>query len=68
MIIIKIKSHDVLYEFGGGLDFYFEYFKFSIQIKSSIGIFNVLNNETSTYSNVLNKLKTRGINICFLFE
>ena len=66
--IIKINNHDILYEFGGGIDFYFEYFKFSIQIKSSIGIINVLNNEDSNYSNILNKLKTRGINICFLFE
>ena len=66
--IIKINNHDFLYEFGGGIDFYFEYFKFSIQIKSSIGIINVLNNEDTNYSNILNKLKTRGINICFLFE
>ena len=66
--IIKINNHDLLYEFGGGIDFYFEYFKFSIQIKSSIGLVNVLNQEDSNYSNILNKLKTRGINICFLFE
>lgn len=66
--IIKINSHDILYEFGGGIDFYFEYFKFSIQVKSSIGILNVLSEENLIYSDVLNKLKTRGINICFLFE
>ena len=61
-------TDDILYEFGGGIDFYFEYFKFSIQIKSSIGILNVLNSESSIYSELLTKLKTKGLSLSFFFE
>lgn len=66
--IIKIKKHDFSYEFGAGMDFFLQYFKFGIEGKVSIGIPNVLLDDGSRFSSPIESLNTRGFLISFTFE
>ena len=42
-IYMDLKLNDLCYELGAGFDFYFPYFKLSIELRGSWGMFNVLN-------------------------
>ena len=55
-------------ELGFGLDFYLEYFKFSPQIKISYGLLNLLTNDSTIYTESINKLTTNGWMLSFTFE
>jgi hypothetical protein len=66
--ILKIKSHDVSYEVGFGLDFYTQYFKFSPEIKMSAGMNNLLVRDASIYSNAINRLSSKVFLLSFNFE
>ena len=55
-------------EVGFGIDFYLEYFKFSPQIKISQGVLQVLNKDTSVYTNSIDQLTTNGWILSFTFE
>ncbi len=39
--IMKMKQHDFAYQFGGGFDFFMEYFKLGLELKLSNGFRNV---------------------------
>ncbi|MDX5324882.1 MAG: PorT family protein [Bacteroidota bacterium] len=66
--LFKLKSHDLTYGFGVGLDFYFEYFKFSPQIKASFGLSNLLVEDGTAVVSGLEGVYTRAIFINFTFE
>jgi hypothetical protein len=66
---IKIKRHDLCYEYGVGLQFFFPLFIFSPEIKFSNGILNVHQPDRNLiYSNMINKLQIRTITLSFHFE
>ncbi len=66
---IKIRKHDLSYEFALGLQFFFPLFIFSPEIKFSAGTFNVHEpNEDLIYSRQLEKLRNRSITISVFFE
>src|SRR6056297_3985911 len=46
-IYIKLKPLDFYYEIGFGFDFYLAYFKFSTEIKYSVGTLNVVSSDAS---------------------
>ena len=48
-IYMDLKLLDPCYELGGGFDFYFPYFKLSIEMRGSWGMFNVLNKRTTPH-------------------
>ena len=66
--LLRIIKSDLSYEFGVGFDFYFDYFKFSPQIKTSFGINNVLVNDGTIYTAGIDQLQTRAVLISFCFE
>ena len=66
--IVKLKKNDLMGEIGFGLDFYLEYFKFSPQIKISYGLLNLLTNDSTIYTESINKLTTNGWMLSFTFE
>lgn len=66
--IFKLKSSDFMYEMGVGMDFYFEFFKFSPQIKASFGTTNLLVQDGTLPVSGLEAIKTRSILINFTFE
>jgi hypothetical protein len=66
--VIKLAKHDYGYEVGIGFDFYFDYFKFSPEIKMYNGIPNLLLHENTQYVNPIEKLSSKTFIISFLFE
>jgi len=71
-VYLRIKKPDLYYEFGGGLDFYLPYFKFSIELKMSNGISDILVREVSPkhpeYVNAIEKMKSQIWVLSFHFE
>lgn len=71
-IYIKLKPLDFYYEIGFGFDFYLAYFKFSTEIKYSVGTLNVVSSDASEdfpqYANAIEKLNSRMFMISFHFE
>jgi hypothetical protein len=70
---ILIKPLDVYVECGFGIDYYLPYFKFSTEIKFSIGLLNVLNkNKTSgtnpQYQDALTRLNSDILMFSLHFE
>jgi hypothetical protein len=60
-IYMDMKLNDLCYEFGGGFDFYLPYFKLSIELRGSWGMFNVLKERTTPrpeYQNAVQKLRS----------
>lgn len=67
--IVKINNIDASVEYGVGLEFYFPLFIFSPEIKFSSGIPNLhVPTEGLNFSNVLGKLRSRGVFLTLQFE
>ena len=66
--IIKIIDHDYSIDIGGGFDFFLEYFKLSLEFKSSLGIPNLLIQDDTIYSRNVSSLKSRAFIFSITFE
>lgn len=71
-IFIKLKPFDIYGELGFGIDFYLPYFKFSAEVKYSVGTFNNVSQdaaeEAPQYANSIDKLNSRMFMISLHFE
>ena len=71
-IYVKLKPFDVYYELGFGIDFYLQYFKFSTEIKYSVGTFNNASADKAEdfpqYANSIDALNSRMFLVSFHFE
>ncbi|MCB2196824.1 MAG: PorT family protein [Bacteroidetes bacterium] len=71
-IYIKLNPFDIYYELGFGIDFYLAYFKFSTEIKYSVGLLNVVSSdaydEYPQYANSIDGTKSRMFMISLHFE
>jgi len=70
-IYMDLKLNDICYEVGGGFDFYFPYFKLSIELRGSWGMFNVLKRRMTPHSefqNAIEKLRSSVYMISFYIE
>lgn len=65
---VKLQNFDLSYEWGFGWDLYYQYFKFSPEIKFSYGTKNILKKEGHLYSRPLDQLFSRVICMTFYFE
>jgi hypothetical protein len=71
---LLLRSLDLYGEAGAGLDFYMTYFRLSLELKASIGLFNVLNPAGTgepgdeVYTQALDGLKSRIFVLTFYFE
>jgi len=66
--IFKLQRHTGDYEVAFGTDFYFEYFKFSPQIRASWGLTNLLVQDGTTQVSALDGIRNRAVLINFTFE
>lgn len=66
--LFRIKRFDFAYEFGFGIDIYFDFFKFSPQIKASTGMRNMVVPDDTIYTEGVVDLTTRCVLISFQFE
>ena len=70
-IYMDLKLNDFCYELGGGFDFYFPYFKLSIELRGSWGMFDVIKRRVTPhpeYQNAVNKLRSSVYMISFYIE
>lgn len=67
-IVLKLYPNDFQAQVGVGVDFYLTYFKFSTELKMSFGINNLLVKEENLYSHSIHSLKSKILQISFLFE
>lgn len=68
-MVIQNKKNFASYEAGLGLDFYFEYFKMSPEIKYSASFNDILKPEANNpYSQSLDKLMLRHVTFSLFFE
>ena len=66
--VFKIMQNDYAYELGAGIDIYFEFFKFSPQIKATFGMTNLRVEDGTQLVTGIEALQTRAILINFTFE
>ena len=67
-IVVKLKSNDYSAEVGGGFDMFLPYFKFGIELKTSIGIPNLLIDDNTRFSSPLESLRSKSWILTFTFE
>lgn len=67
-IFVKLYPNDVQAQVGVGFDFYCTYFKFSTELKMSFGMLNLMVPEDNIYINSIHSLKSKILQISFMFE
>ena len=67
-IVLKLYPNDVQAQVGVGLDIYCTYFKFTTEFKMSFGLMNLLVAEDNVYASSVHSLKSKMMQISFIFE
>ena len=67
-IVIKLAKYDYSAEVGGGIDMFLPYFKFGIELKTGIGIPNLLIDDGTRFSDPLQSLRSKTYVLTFTFE
>jgi hypothetical protein len=71
-VLLRLIKGDMYYEIGYGIDFYLEYFKFSVEFKYSVGLFNVLSPDNATGSEnfvqAIDRMNSQLFVVAFHFE
>jgi hypothetical protein len=65
---IKIKKYDYMMQFGGGVEFFAEFFKCGIEIKYSQGFKNVLIQDNTLISSPIYRLQNNSWIVSITFE
>lgn len=66
--IVKFEQNDIYLEAGVGFDLYNEWFKFGLEIKMMYGLNDVLTREHNLYTDGIEKLRSRILQISLTFE
>ena len=70
-IYMDLKLNDLCFEVGGGFDFYFPFFKLSIELRGSWGMFDALNQRSTPrpeFQNAIKKLRSSVYMLSFYIE
>jgi hypothetical protein len=71
-IYIRFKPADIYLELGFGIDLYLMYFKFSPELKVSMGMLNVMVDDPAEgqqkYTESISRLNSYIVSLCFHFE
>lgn len=65
---IRLSQYDLCYDVGFGIDFYMNFFKFSVELKYSGGLLDVIEPDATQYTDALEFLNSRIWTISFHFE
>ena len=66
--VVRLKQGDLYYDAGGGIDFYFQYFKFAIEFKISSGLRNIIIQDKTEFTTPINKLNSHVFTFGITFE
>jgi hypothetical protein len=66
--VVKLKKHDVYAVMGLGFDFYNNWFKFGLELRVNFGIFDILQREETIYTQGIEKLNSKLIQLAMTFE
>ena len=66
--ILRIESSNYSVDLGAGFDFFLPFFKFAIELKTELGLIDILIQDQNNYTNPLEGLKTRSYIISLCFE
>lgn len=67
-LVIRLNRTDYSLDFGGGIDFFLPYFKFSIEMKTAFGLPNMLIQEGNRFTAPIESLRTRTFVFSLCFE
>jgi len=71
-VYVRLKPFDVYFEIGFGIDFYLQYFKFSPELKLSVGFRDMLVGDPAAgfpeYVDSIDRLNSYVVMLCFHFE
>lgn len=67
-VMIKLLRNDYSFQIGVGADFYLTYFKFATELKMSYGFRDLIKREGNLFSNSIERLNSKILQISFLFE
>lgn len=67
-IYVKLKRSDMSFHAGVGADFYLTYFKFAVEFKMGYGFQDLIVREGNLFSNSIERLTSKNMQISFLFE
>lgn len=67
-IYLKLNRHDFQGQAGIGFDLYFNYFKFTTEFKMSFGFIDLLKHEDNMFASSIHSLKSKIMQISFIFE
>ncbi len=65
---VKLQRDDFFYSAGYGVDFYLQYFKFGLELKLLVGTNNLLQPTNNTFSNSIDKVRSRMVLLTMTFE
>ncbi len=74
-VLIRTKWNDFAIDFGGGVDFYFRYFKVGMELRISIGLLDIMNHQViedmpkyKAYTKAIGSMKSTLVTLSFNFE
>lgn len=65
---LRTQSLDLSIDYGFGLDIYYPLFKFSPELRFSLGLSNLFNEDDNIFSNSIDGLSTYTVTLYLLFE
>lgn len=68
IVVVRLDKWDYGYTVGFGFDFFLEYFKFSPQFKWDKGVKNLMINDGTPFTNVVDGVRSSTFTISFTFE
>ncbi len=66
--VVRLQRYNHSYAYGFGLEFFLEYFKFAPQIKWNRGFGNMLINDGTPFTNVIDKVNSKIVVVSLTFE
>lgn len=67
-VVIKLRPNDFMLTSGFGFDFYFQWFKFGVELQMSFGLSDILYQESNQFTSSIDKLTSRMTWVTFTFE
>lgn len=66
--LLILKTSDIAFEVGVGADYYFNFFKFSLEVKMGYGFNNILASEDNIFADGIKSIHSKTFQISLTFE